>query len=128
MATTPQQIDDFLAQTHVAVVGVSTDQSKFGWIVYQNLKRRGYQVFAVNPRYTECHGEKCYPSVAELPVVPGLVVLVVPPAVSERLMPDLAAAGVKRVWLQPGAESPAAIAAAEAAGLQVVHSVCIMMA
>lgn len=128
MATTPQQIDDFLAQTHVAVVGVSTDQSKFGWIVYQNLKSRGYHVFAVNPRYTECHGETCYPSVAELPVVPGLVVLVVPPAVSERLMPDLAAAGVQRVWLQPGAESPAAIAAAEAAGLQVIHSVCIMMA
>lgn len=128
MATTPEQIDDFLAQTRVAVVGVSTDQSKFGWIVYQNLKTRGYAVFAVNPRYAECHGEQCYPSVADLPVVPGLAVLVVPPAVSERLMPELAAAGIQRVWLQPGAESPEALVAAELAGLQVVHGACIMMA
>jgi predicted CoA-binding protein len=128
MAATPQQIDDFLAQTRVAVVGVSTDQSKFGWIVYQSLKTKGYEVFAVNPRYAECHGEQCYATVADLPERPGLVVLVVPPAVSEQLMPELAAAGVERVWLQPGAESPAAVSAAEAAGLQVVHSACIMMA
>ena len=124
---TPEQIDDFLAQEALAVIGVSTDTSKFGWIVYRHLQDRGYRVHAVNPRYTEVNGEPCSATVADLPEPVGLAVLVVPPAVGERLVPELAAAGITRVWLQPGAESPAVLAAAEAAGLQVVHSVCIML-
>jgi len=124
---TLEQISDFLAQEAVAVIGVSTDTSKFGWIVYRNLQGRGYRVYAVNPRYTQVNGEPCYATVGEVPEPVGLAVLVVPPTVGERLMPELASAGVARVWLQPGAESPAVLAAAAAAGLQVVHGACIMM-
>lgn len=124
---TLEQINDFLAQEAIAVIGVSSDTSKFGWIVYRNLQGRGYRVYAVNPRYAEVNGEPCYAAVGDLPEPAGLAVLVVPPTVGEKLMPELAAAGLTRVWLQPGAESPAVLAAARAAGLQVVHNACIMM-
>ena len=123
---TLQHVNDFLDQKRLAVIGVSPDTSKYGWIVYRHLQGRGYQVFAVNPKYDEIHGEPCYRGVAAVPEPVTAAVLIVPPAVTASLVPELVAAGITALWLQPGAESPAAIAAAEAAGLVVIHSACIM--
>ena len=53
--------------------------------------------------------------------------MIVPPSQAEHVLQDAAAAGIKRVWLQPGAESPAAIRLAELLGLSVVAGECILM-
>lgn len=123
----PPAITDFLAQRTLAVVGVSRDPEKFGYRVWKNLREKGYRVHAVNPKVTEIDGAPCYPSLAALPEPVGGAVLVVPPAVSEPIIREAAAAGIRRVWMQLDAESPAAIASAEKLGLSVVHDACVML-
>ncbi len=120
-------IEEFLKQQAMAVVGVSPNQEKYGWIVYQNLKSRGYRVYAVNPRYDDVHGDPCYDSVAALPEPPDVVITVVPPTVTRETVQQALALGVTRFWMQPGSEDDEAIAAAEAAGAQVVHHQCVML-
>lgn len=118
--TTPEKIAAFLAAPLFAVAGVSNDHEKFGYRCFAALKRSGRAVHPINPRATEIAGHPAYPNLA---AVPGQVValsVVTPPAITERVVDEAIAAGVKYVWMQPGAESSAAIARATHAGLQVI--------
>ncbi len=124
---TREQIDSFLAAKALAVVGVSRDPRKFGHKAFKDLLDKGYRAYAVNPQAPEILKQKTYPDVASLPKdVEGLV-LVVPPAQTEKVMREAHAAGHKRVWLQPGAESLEAIRYGEGNGMTVIHGICLMM-
>jgi len=120
-------IDDFLAQHVIAVAGVSRWGQKFGNKVFRNLKARGYQVYAINPHAVQVEGVDCYPGIGSLPAPVDGVVSVVPPEETEKLIRDAHAAGVRRIWMQPGAESPAAVALARSLGMTVVDGECIML-
>lgn len=102
-----------------AVAGASTNTEKYGYKCYRALRQAGKTVYPVNPRAAAIDGDTCYPSVAALPETPEVVIVVIPPALTEKLIDELAAAGVKNVWMQPGAESHEAIRKAEAAGIRV---------
>lgn len=124
---TKAAIDDFIAQETLAVVGVSKKKNKFGSMAYKELKEKGYRVFPVNPGIDDFEGEKCYHSLRELPQAVGGAVVVVPPQAAEQVVRDAAAAGIRRIWLQQGAESPEAIALCKENGIDVVHGHCILM-
>lgn len=120
-------VEDFTQQRKIAVVGVSSQGRGFGARVYRNLKAKGYDVMAVNPKGGEFEGDPVYPDLNSLPEQPGGAVLVVPPAVSENVVRDAAIAGIKRIWMQEGAESEAAIEYCRQNGMSVVHGRCIMV-
>ncbi len=120
-------ISDFCEHRVWAIVGVSQDRTKFGYRVFRTLRAAGYEVFAVNPRGGEVDGAPVYPSLADLPRLPDVVDLVVPPAVSERVVEEAHALGLTRIWMQPGAESPAALDYCRDHGIQVVSDACAMV-
>lgn len=120
-------IEEFIAQPALAIAGASRDGKKFGNAVYRDLKSKGYHVFAVNPNATTIEGDPCYPSLGALPEKVGGVVIITPPAVSEKLVQEAAQAGITRVWLQQGAESPAAVKLCQQNGISVVTGECILM-
>ncbi len=125
--TTQSLIDDFIAQATLAVVGVSHDRTKFGNIVYRDLRSKGYRVLAVHPNHTTVEGDSCYPNLASLPERVDGIVVVVPPHATEQIVREADAVGIKRVWFQPGAESAAAIRYCEEHGLVVIYDECVMV-
>lgn len=110
-----------------AVVGVSEDREKYGNKIYRDLRNAGYQVFAINPKLETVEGDPCYSSVKSLPETPDVVDLVVPPQASAKVVDDCLAAGIKRIWFQPGSESKEAIQKAQDGGMEVVYDACIMI-
>lgn len=120
-------ISDFVNRRVWAVVGASQDPSKFGNRIFRNMRDAGYVVYPVNPRGGELEGVKVYPSLADLPQSPEVVDVVVPPPVTEQVVKEAHALGLTRVWLQPGAESDAAIAYCQENGIQVIHGACAMV-
>ncbi|MBX2861076.1 MAG: CoA-binding protein [Vampirovibrio sp.] len=124
---TPNPTQEFPTLKSWAVIGVSADREKYGNKIFRDLLQAGYQVYGVNPKLTEVEGQPCYPSLKDLPVVPEVVNIVVPPIVAENIIDDCVALNIKRIWFQPGSESDAAIQKAEAAGLTVVANACIMI-
>lgn len=124
---TRREIDEFLAQKTLAIVGVSRGGKKFGNMVLKDLAKIGYRLLPVHPEAAEVGGVKAFPSLAALPEPVGGVVVVVPPAQSEAVVKEAAAHGIRRVWLQQGAESPAAIKFCEEHGISVVHGQCVLM-
>lgn len=124
---TKRDIDEFLAERSLALVGVSRSGKGFGNAVLRDLSKAGYRVFPIHPDASELGGVPAYPSFAALPESVGGVVLVVPPAQSEQVVRDAASHGITRVWFQQGAESDAAIQFCRDRGMSVVHGQCILM-
>jgi predicted CoA-binding protein len=120
MAGVEQKITSFLESGPFAVVGASVDRSKYGNKVLRCYQQHGKEVYPINPRAAEVEGLKAYPSLGSLPVQPKAISVITPPAITERVVREAAAAGVKHVWMQPGAESDAAIRSAESLGLSVI--------
>ena len=120
-------IADFVGRRVWALVGVSANPTKFGHRIYRDLRRAGYRVYAVNPHETEILGDRVYPNLAALPERPEVVDLVVPPSISETIVTKAKAAGIRRIWMQPGAESPQAIEFCRASGIEVVVHACAMV-
>lgn len=125
--TSRAAIDDFLAQKTLALAGVSRGGRGFGNAVLKALRQRGCEVLPVHPEARDFDGVPCFRSIADLPPRVGGLVLVVPPAQTEKLVAEAAAAGIRRVWMQQGAASPAAVDLCAAHGMTAIHGECILM-
>jgi uncharacterized protein len=125
--TTKAEIDQFLALKVMAVAGASRNPQKFGYAVYRELKDKGHTVYPVNPNAEAIDGDRCYPNLAALPGVPDGLVIVTPPAQTEQLVREAAQAGIRHIWLQQGADSPAAVQFCRQNGLALVAGECIFM-
>lgn len=112
----------------IAVVGVSTREEKFGYKIFKSLLSHGFTVQGVNPRGGLVLGRKIFKSIRDLPRVPDIVITVVPPEVTERIVDECSQMGVRQIWMQPGSESKKAIEKAMTHGLSVTHNDCFMAA
>ncbi len=122
------QIDAFLNKNNVfAVVGVSRNPSKFGYIIYQDLKRKGYKVFPINPNAKMINGDKAYAYLSELPIQPDVVDIVVPSKVALDVVNECYELGIQKVWLQPGAESDKVIDFCYDHDIEVIYDMCVMV-
>ncbi len=125
--TTQATIDRFLAQKRLALLGASRRGRKFGNTVFAALTAKGYDVALVHPEAAAIGGVPCSRSLAELPEPVGGVVLVLPPARTEAALREAAALGIRQVWMQRGADSPAAVQFCRDHDLDAVHGECILM-
>ena len=89
----------------LAIVGATDHPTKYGGIIYRDMKRKGFPVFAVNPYRTTVDGDPCWSKISDLPEKPTVVVLVVPAKRGISVVKDSADAGVRNIWVQPGALS-----------------------
>lgn len=113
--------------TTVAVVGATDDPAKYGAVIYRDLKRKGYEVFAVNPNRDTVDGDPAFKSLDALPAKPTIVNIVVPPQATLRVLEKSLELGMKNVWVQPGAESPAVMAFLNEHDFNYLANSCIMV-
>lgn len=111
----------------VAIVGASADRSKYGNKSLHAHLASGYDVYPINPRGGEIEGLTAYRTLSEAPVERfDRVSLYVPPEVGLQMLPEIATKGCDELWLNPGSESEALIAAAEKLGLNVIVACSIV--
>lgn len=114
-------IQTFLAADAFGVVGASTNRAKYGNKVLRCYLQDGRTAYGVNPRAEEIEGVRCFPDVGALPAEVTALSIITPPAITEAIVDEALERGVRQLWMQPGAESRAAIARAEEAGASVIH-------
>jgi len=113
--------------TTVAVVGATDNPSKYGYVIYRDLKRKGYRVLAVNPGRPTVDSDPAYKDLRSLPEKPTIVNIVVPPPVAASVLKESLELGLMNVWLQPGAESPENLAYLQENGFNYLANACIMV-
>jgi predicted CoA-binding protein len=90
----------FLAVKRVAVTGVSRTPAGHGAnVVYQRLRERGYEVFAVNPNAERVEGDPCYPDLRSVPGGVDAVVIGTSPQAALDTVKECVGLGITRVWM-----------------------------
>lgn len=92
-------VKDFLGQKKIAVVGISDQRDTGCNLAYRTFKKKGYQVFAVNPRLSTFEGDPCYPDLKSVPAKPGAVFILANPKVTEQVVQQCIDLGIKHVWM-----------------------------
>src|SRR4051812_5535830 len=110
----------------VAVIGASSDRTKYGNKAVRAFAKAGYEVLPVNPTEPEVEGLKAYSSITEVPGALDKITVYVRPAVLLKLLPDIAKKGCRELWLNPGTSSESVLAEAEKLGLNVVEGCSII--
>jgi len=110
----------------VAVVGASSNRSKFGNKALRAYERQGYTVLAINPNEKEVEGHKTYASVLDVPGPIDMATIYVPPEIGVRVMEELAKKQIPEVWLNPGADGDDVVARAGELGLKTIQACSII--
>lgn len=132
MPTIREAAAEFLDSKRIAVTGVSrTPASHGGNIVYQRLRDRGYEVFAINPNADEVEGDPCYLDLKTIPDGVEAVVIATRPELAEGTMRECVDLGITRVWLHraigAGSVSQPAVEYGRQHGVTVIDGGCPLM-
>jgi predicted CoA-binding protein len=127
----PEAIRAMFAMKTIAVVGLSDDPGKPSHYVSAYMQRQGYRILPVNPALAaagaEVLGERCYASLAELPVKPDVVNVFRLPKAIPGIVDEMLALGLKNLWVQQGIVNLEAAGRAAQGGIRVVMDRCIMV-
>jgi predicted CoA-binding protein len=132
VATVKEAASGFLANKRIAVTRVSRNPKGRGSnIVYQRLRQRGYEVFAVNPNADEVEGDPCYHDLASIPGGVDAVGIGTRPETAEATMRECTDLGIKQVWMHrlygSGSVSDAATEYGRQRGITVIEGGCPLM-
>jgi hypothetical protein len=110
----------------VAVIGASSNRSKYGNKALRAFEHQGYRVIPINPHEREVEGHKAYASVLDVPDPIDVATVYVPGDVGLKVVDELAKRGIAEVWLNPGADDPGVVARARELGLKTIQACSII--
>jgi uncharacterized protein len=122
-----EAVDLFLQQKNVAVAGVSRNPKKFGFMIFNEMKKGGFNVYPVNPNASDIEGTKCYNNIADVPDDVASLVIATAKTETEKSVESAIQKGIKHIWIQQNSQTPKAIETAEKAGVNLVYKECIFM-
>lgn len=103
------RIKIFLESKSFAVVGASSNRTKYGNKVLRCYLQHNLKVYPVNPNEIKIEGQECFKDVSQLPQDVKSISIITPPKITEKIVEQAIKKGIQNIWMQPGAESPAAI-------------------
>ena len=109
----------------IAIVGLSNNPLRASYFVGYYLKRHGYRVIPVNPRESEILGERCYPSLLDLPVPVDVVNVFRAPDALPPIARDAVAINAGALWCQFGVINAEGAKIAEDGGVTVIMDRCL---
>ena len=122
-----EMIDQFLSRPAFALMGISRSGKKFGNFAYRALVSKGYRVYPIHPDARTINGVRCYANFEDLPERIEAALVVLPPEKALGAVRKAAAAGVRRIWLQQGSESPDLLRTCQELGIEGISGECILM-
>lgn len=116
-----------MSKPSVAILGASADRAKFGNKSVRAHRRRGYDVYPVNPKAETIEGLPAYPSLGDVPVSRlDRISVYLPPAVGLKLLSEIADKEAREVWFNPGSETPDLLRKARELGVNAIAGCSIV--
>ena len=109
----------------LAVVGLSSKPTRPSHGVSEYMQQHGYRIIPVNPGCREVLGEKCYPSLKDIPFPVEVVDIFRKKEAIPAIVEEAIQVGAKAVWMQLDLVEPGSAQKARNAGLQVVMDRCL---
>lgn len=105
----PKAMELFLDSKSFAVIGASSNRSKYGNKVVRCYLQNHKKVYPVNPHEQMIEHLQVIHSIADLPDDVTSISIITPPSITERIVTEAIEKGITNIWMQPGAESDRAI-------------------
>ena len=109
----------------IAIVGLSNNELRASYFVGYYLRRHGYRVIPVNPRESEILGQKCYPSLLDVPEPVDIVNVFRAPDALPGIARDAVTIDASCLWCQFGVINEEGARIAEDGGLTVIMDRCL---
>ncbi len=123
-----QIIDSFFASESFGVIGASNDRSKYGNKVLRAFIQMRKKVIPVHPKEELIEGLNVVHDVLYLPNTVKSISIITPPNITEDIIEKAHRIGIQFIWMQPGAESPKAIADCKKYGINLIaQGPCILV-
>ncbi|MEA3342750.1 MAG: CoA-binding protein [archaeon] len=120
--------EDFINKTYTyAIVGASNNPTKYGYKVLKSMRESGYTIIPLNPKEENIQGTKAYETLESCNGKIDVVIFIVPPQVTEKVLEELNHLKIKKAWMQPGSESKKAIDYCKNHNIDCIHDTCIML-
>jgi hypothetical protein len=124
---TRKEIEKFLEHRKIAIAGVSRNPRKFGHQVYKELKKKGYELYPVNPLADNIEGDKCFTSIMDLPSDVNHLLILTPKPETDNVLREAISRGMKNIWVQQMSETKDTLKLAEEYQIELIHKKCIFM-
>lgn len=122
-----ENIEKFLADKKMAIAGVSANPKKFGYIIFKELREKGFDICPVNPKVDEIDGVKCYQKVSDIPDEYKKLFIVTPKTETDNILKQATEKGIADVWVQQTANTENTIQLANDLGINLIAKECIFM-
>jgi predicted CoA-binding protein len=109
----------------IAVVGLSADWYRPSYFAAKYMQEHGYRIIPVNPKYPEILGEKCHPTLSDIPEKVDIVDVFRRTADVLPIAREAVAIGAKVLWQQLGVVNQDADRYAREHGLDSVMDRCV---
>jgi predicted CoA-binding protein len=119
--------EQFWESASYAVIGDSRTKRAFPKLTYENLKKLGKTVYAVDPGSPELGGDPVFADLAALPGTVEAAVLEVPREETAAWVRRVADAGIGNLWIHQQTDTPEALQLAKERGLHTEHGTCAVM-
>ena len=110
----------------VAVLGASSDRSKYGNRAVRAYRAEGWEVFPVNLQAPVIEGLPAYRSILDVPDPVDRATVYLHPDATLLILDEIARKGVRELFLNPGSESSAVILRAQELGMVPVLACSIV--
>ena len=127
MKVTKQLIDNFYKEKKIAIAGVSRNPKKFGYQVFNELNKKGYEIFPINPKANTIENIACYADVESLPTQVNSLLILTPKDQTDDILRSALNKGIKNIWVQQMSETADTIRIAEEYEKEIIHHKCIFM-
>jgi predicted CoA-binding protein len=122
-----QRIEDFLSPKKFAMAGVSANEKKFGYAIFNELTLKGYNICPINPRHDEIGGRQVYHSVSHIPDEYDRLLIVTPKTETDAVIRQAAEKGIKQVWVQQMSQTKETQQIANELNVELIQNECIFM-
>ena len=117
----------FKKAKNIAVVGLSSKTDRPSYGVAEYLQKKGYKIYPVNPSESEVLGEKAYPDLKSLPVIPDIVDIFRKTDTVLAVVDEAIEVGAKFLWFQLGVANLTSLEKAKNSDITTVFDKCIMV-
>ncbi|MBN1953225.1 MAG: CoA-binding protein [Bacteroidales bacterium] len=122
-----EQIDSFFEKKRFSIAGVSRNPKKFGFQVFHDLRKKGFDILPVNPTAEEIDGVKCYKSVESLPSDVDSLLILTPKTQTDDILRQAIQKGIRNIWVQQMSNTEETLKIAEEYDKEIIHGKCVFM-
>ena len=126
-----KQIQEFLTLKRWAIIGVSRNPKEFSRVLFNDMRKYGYDVVPINSKTTEIEGVPCFHSIGEVNPLVDVALLLAAKEDSETIVKECDQAGIRHIWLYgigtDGLVNQSALKYCQENGIAVIAGYCPYM-